>query len=108
MLVKPTPRRRHVTVPATAALGVAGPDVVVSWSARGCASARLDLGLTGTADHPATTVPPARPPACRDIDSTPAAQPRQHVLHLSQRLLALPLPAGGMLGKDVEIGACGQ
>ena len=61
----------------------------------------LDLGLTraagtdaATAGHPATGLPGER--------LTPAAQPRQHVLHLRELDLGLALPAGRVLGEDVE------
>src|SRR6185312_15265491 len=64
-------------------------------------SVGLDLGLTrtagtdtATAGHPATGLAGER--------FTPAAQSRQHVLHLRQLDLGLALPAGRVLGEDVE------
>ena len=62
----------------------------------------LDLGLTGTTQtHPAAAAAGAATGLPRHR-LTPAAQPRQHVLHLRQRHLRLALPAGGVLGEDVQ------
>ena len=66
------------------------------------ASVGLDLGLTGTAGaHPATCAAGAATGLPRHR-LTPAAQPRQHVLHLRQRDLRFALSAGGVLGEDVQ------
>src|SRR4030095_11007243 len=61
----------------------------------------LDLRLTGatgtdtaTAGDATTGLPGQR--------LTPAAQPRQHVLHLGELDLGLALPTAGVLGEDVE------
>ena len=104
--------------PAIATLGVALRSRLLRWVARAVAmpaiSRRslltrvadappvgLDLGLTGatgtdtaTAGHPTTGLPGQR--------LTPAAQSRQHVLHLRQLDLGLALPAGRVLGEDVQ------
>jgi hypothetical protein len=59
---------------------------------------RLDLGLTGAAcgeaAATATHLPGQR--------LTPAAEPRQHVLHLRERDLRLALAGLGVLGEDVQ------
>ena len=63
---------------------------------------RLDLGLTGTTGgHAAATAGPAATHLPRQR-LTPAAQPRQHVLHLRERDLRLALTGLGVLGEDVE------
>src|SRR5262249_47195018 len=99
--------RRHLVAPALAALdltanrhlrdvspqlGDPGPDP---------APVRLDLGLARTpgpdataAGHPATGLPGQR--------FTPAAQSRQHVLHLRQLDLGLAFLALGVLSEDVQ------
>ena len=62
----------------------------------------LDLGLTGpTQTHPAAAATGTTTGLPRHR-LTPAAQPRQHVLHLRQRHLRLAFPAGGVLGEDVQ------
>src|SRR5690606_19838663 len=63
------------------------------------APVRLDLGLTGTAGGEAAALAAAHLAGQR---LTPAAQPRQHVLHLRERDLRLALPGLGVLGEDVE------
>jgi len=55
----------------------------------------LDLGLT-------RSTPDADPADLLAQRLTPAAQPRQHVLHLREGHLGLALFAARMLGKDVE------
>ena len=61
----------------------------------------LDLRLTRAAGTDAATTGDAATglPGQR---LTPAAQPRQHVLHLGELDLGLALPAAGVLGEDVE------
>ncbi len=59
----------------------------------------FDLGLTGAAGGHAATAAATHLPGQR---GTPAAQSRQHVLHLRERDLCLTLPGLGVLGEDVE------
>ena len=65
------------------------------------AAVGLDLGLAGTAGahSPATA---ACATALTRHRLTPAAEPRQHVLHLGEGDLRLALRRGGVLGEDVQ------
>lgn len=64
---------------------------------------RLDLGLTGTTGgHTAARGTGATATHLPGQRLTPAAQSRQHVLHLRERDLRLALSGLGVLGEDVE------
>ncbi len=100
--------RGHVAVQPAAALGVADLLHVLDLAAQlghplaDAAPIGFDLGLTGTAQPHAS---PAAAGAATGLPGhrlAPAAQPRQHVLHLGQRHVRLALPAGGVLGEDIE------
>lgn len=63
---------------------------------------RLDLGLTGTTGGHAATAAGTGAAHLTGERLAPAAQARQHVLHLRQRDLRLALTGLGVLGEDVE------
>ncbi len=63
----------------------------------------LDLGLTGTTGgHAAARGAGATATHLPGQRLAPAAQPRQHVLHLGERHLRLALTGLGVLGEDVQ------
>ena len=98
---------RHVTVPASAALGIADLLHIFDLAAQprhplpDAATVGLDLGLTGATgtDAAAAAAGPASLPGHR---LAPTAQPRQHVLHLGQFDLRFALPTAGVLGENVQ------
>ena len=99
--------RRHVAVQAPTALGVADLFHLLDLTTQlrhplaDPAAVGLDLGLAGSAGAHSPAAATGTTALTRHR-LAPAAQPWQHVLHLSQFHLSLALATGGVLGEDVQ------